>query len=147
MPLRRLAAALVLVFAVHAGWIVSTGLADAPRAADVAVVLGTTALPDGRLSDRLEARTSAALALYRDGLVRRVLVSGATGSEGVNEAEAMARGRRRRGHAPRAHAVGTPRIVVNRAGDSGALRLHLPRRVGARRLEAGGCRPPQRPPP
>ena len=90
MPLRRLTAALALLVAVHAGWIVSTGLADAPRAADVAVVLGTTALPDGRLSDRLEARTSAALALYRDGLVRRVLVSGATGSEGVNEAEAMA---------------------------------------------------------
>ncbi|MDP2314327.1 MAG: YdcF family protein [Pseudomonadota bacterium] len=88
-PHRYLLAALLVLLA-HAGWLVSDGLADDPRPADVAVVLGTTANPDGTLSERLEARTAAALVLYEDQLVRRILVSGATGAEGVNEADAMA---------------------------------------------------------
>ena len=88
-PHRYVFAAVLLLLA-HAGWVVADGLADDPRPADVAVVLGTTANPDGTLSERLAARTGAALALYEDQMVRRILVSGATGAEGVNEAEAMA---------------------------------------------------------
>lgn len=57
--------------------------------ADVAVVLGNTVNPDGTLSPRLEARMSAALRLYERNWVRYVLVSGATGVEGLNEAEVM----------------------------------------------------------
>jgi len=88
-PHRYLLAAALLVLS-HAGWLVADGLTDDARPADVAVVLGTTANPDGTLSPRLEARTGAALALYEQQRVRRILVSGATGEEGVNEAQAMA---------------------------------------------------------
>lgn len=90
MRLHRYVLAALLVLLVHVGWLVGDGLAGNAPPADVAVVLGTTANPDGTLSERLHARTSAALALYNDGTVRRILVSGATGVEGVNEAEAMA---------------------------------------------------------
>lgn len=57
--------------------------------ADVAVVLGNTVNRDGTLSPRLEARMSAALALYHRHWVRYIMVSGATGVEGLNEAEVM----------------------------------------------------------
>ncbi|MFN7146467.1 MAG: ElyC/SanA/YdcF family protein, partial [Myxococcota bacterium] len=86
----HLAATASAAFLLHAAGIAVVGLSDAPAPADVAVVLGTTVWPDGTLSERLEARTAAALALYEQGMVRRVLVSGATGVEGVNEADAMA---------------------------------------------------------
>ncbi len=103
----RLAAAALLLFCAHAAWIVVDGLADDPLPADVAVVLGTTVWPDGTLSERLEARTAAALRLYEDGLVRRVLVSGATGVEGHNEAEVMADWLVARG-VPRRHVLVDP---------------------------------------
>lgn len=85
---RTLLAALALV-ALH----VAALLADAPlhpaHSADVAVVLGNTVNPDGTLSPRLEARMTAALDLYDRRWVRFVLVTGATGEEGLNEAEVM----------------------------------------------------------
>jgi vancomycin permeability regulator SanA len=89
MRSRRLLLALSALLLAHVAWIVGDGLADDPHTADVAVVLGTTANPDGSLSPRLEARTAAALGLYDQGVVENILVSGATGVEGVNEAEAM----------------------------------------------------------
>jgi len=87
--LRRTLLAILVLCAVHVGVL----LADAPRhparSADVAIVLGNTVNPDGTLSPRLEARMLAALDLYERNWVRYVLVSGATGEEGLNEAEVM----------------------------------------------------------
>jgi vancomycin permeability regulator SanA len=143
---RPVLAALVVLLA-HVVWLVADGLSnsslsDTALPADVAVVLGTTANPDGTLSERLEARTGAALALYDDGMVRRILVSGATGIEGVNEAEAMAAWLVARG-VPRRHVLVDPegwntwetalhtRALLDEAGLSTVVAVtsyyHLPR--------------------
>lgn len=64
------------------------GSTDYRRQAQVAVVLGARAYPDGTLSLALEDRMRTACGLFREGLVPRLLVSG--GQDGrVNEAEAM----------------------------------------------------------
>lgn len=87
--MRRLLPSAVLVLVAHLAFVTGEGFTADPAPADVAVVLGTTVNPDGTLSERLLPRVEAARALYEAGTVRRVLVSGATGVEGVNEAEAM----------------------------------------------------------
>lgn len=65
------------------------GLSDHVEAADAVVVPGNTVHPDGRLSSRLEGRLDAALAVFRAGNCKVILVSGARGVEGVDESEAM----------------------------------------------------------
>jgi uncharacterized SAM-binding protein YcdF (DUF218 family) len=65
------------------------GNTDYRRPADVAIVFGARVYKDGRLSDALEDRIRTACALYRDGLVRRIAVSGGPGSGAVTEAAAM----------------------------------------------------------
>ncbi|MBC7822145.1 MAG: YdcF family protein [Planctomycetaceae bacterium] len=69
--------------------VLTFGSTDYRRDADVAVVLGARVFPDGRLSLALSDRLDTAAELFREGRVRFVLVSGATGVEGVNEAGAM----------------------------------------------------------
>ena len=69
----------------------AAGLADHVEPADAAVVPGNTVYPDGTPSDRLKGRLDAALALFQAGHCRLVVVSGGTGVEGVDEAEAMKR--------------------------------------------------------
>lgn len=53
------------------------------------VVPGNTVYPDGTLSDRLKGRLDAAFDIYRAGNCQVVFVSGAVGSEGVDESAAM----------------------------------------------------------
>ena len=65
------------------------GNTDYRRPADIAIVFGARVYHDGRLSDALEDRIRTACALYRDGLVRRIAVSGGRGSGAVTEAAAM----------------------------------------------------------
>lgn len=65
------------------------GLTDHTPPSDVAIVLGSKVGPDGRLSPRLAGRTARGLELYRAGVVRELIVSGATGPEGADEALAM----------------------------------------------------------
>ena len=71
--------------------VLSFGSTDYRRDADVAVVLGARVYPDGPLSLALSDRLDTAVELFREGRVRFVLVSGATGVEGINEATAMRR--------------------------------------------------------
>lgn len=87
--MRRLLATVSLLLAAHLAFVTGEGFTADPAPADVAVVLGTTVNPDRTPSDRLRVRLEAARALHDDGTVRYVLVSGATGVEGVDEAEAM----------------------------------------------------------
>lgn len=87
--LRRVVLAGVAAFALAAGLIVADGLRDELGPADVAIVLGTTANPDGTPSPRLAARLDAADALYDRGVVRHVIVSGGVGIEGVDESDVM----------------------------------------------------------
>ncbi len=62
-----------------------------PNDSEVGVVYGNKVEPDtGLPSQRLKARLDAALTLYNQGLIKRILVSGGIGSEGFDEAKVMA---------------------------------------------------------
>lgn len=67
------------------------GKTDYRRHADAAVVFGARAYEDGTPSDALKDRVSTACALYRDGLVPRLIFSGGPGDGPVHEPEAMRR--------------------------------------------------------
>jgi uncharacterized SAM-binding protein YcdF (DUF218 family) len=88
---RRVLLAGMGVFALAAALIVVSGLRDDIHPADVAVVLGTTANPDGTPSPRLAARLDAAAGLYARRVVGNVIVSGGVGVEGVDESAVMKR--------------------------------------------------------
>lgn len=65
------------------------GLHDEIGVADLGVVLGNTVYPDGTPSPRLAARLDRTLELYHQGAFPRILVSGAIGKEGKDEAVVM----------------------------------------------------------
>jgi vancomycin permeability regulator SanA len=65
------------------------GLHDEIGTADLGVVLGNTVNVDGSPSPRLAARLDRTLELYRQGAFPLVLVSGALGKEGHDEASVM----------------------------------------------------------
>jgi len=65
------------------------GKTDYRRPADAAVVLGARVYADGRLSDALADRVRTACQLYREGLVRRLILSGGPGDGAIHETEAM----------------------------------------------------------
>jgi vancomycin permeability regulator SanA len=76
-------------FALGVTLLVWDGLHDDIGSADLGVVLGNTVSPDGAPSPRLAARLDRALELHREGVFHLVLVSGATGKEGRDEAQVM----------------------------------------------------------
>lgn len=88
--MRRLSLLLLLPCLIQILGIVGWGFLRDAQPAAVAIVLGTTVYPSGALSERLQVRLEAGRQLYVAGKVTKILVSGATGVEGVNEAEAMA---------------------------------------------------------
>jgi len=57
--------------------------------ADVAVVLGNTVKKNGEVSKRLQARLDRTITLYQHALCHAIIVSGARGIEGHNEALVM----------------------------------------------------------
>jgi vancomycin permeability regulator SanA len=65
------------------------GKTDYRRVADVAVVFGARTYADGRPSDALADRVRTACQLYRDGLTRKLLLSGGPGDGNVHETTAM----------------------------------------------------------
>ena len=65
------------------------GTTDYRRAADVAVVFGAQVHDNGAPSTSLRDRMDTAVALYKDRLVKKVLVSGGVGDSGYNEALVM----------------------------------------------------------
>jgi vancomycin permeability regulator SanA len=85
----RAALAGTAAFAVGITVLVWDGLHDDVHPADLGVVLGNTVFPDGTPSPRLAARLDRTLELHREGMFHWVLVSGATGKEGRDEALAM----------------------------------------------------------
>lgn len=87
----------VAVFLLATAALVLAGLHDRLAPADVIVVPGNTIAPDGTPSPRLQARLDAALAQFVAGRAPRIVVSGATGKEGFDEAASMARYLRSRG--------------------------------------------------
>jgi vancomycin permeability regulator SanA len=71
--------------------LITFGTTDYTRSADAAVVLGAKVYPDGTASLALSDRVRTAIDLFRQGRVRFLIMSGATGVEGHNEAEVMRR--------------------------------------------------------
>jgi uncharacterized SAM-binding protein YcdF (DUF218 family) len=67
------------------------GKTDYRRPADVVVVLGARVYADGRPSEALADRVRTACGLYRDGLARKLILSGGPGDGSVHETEAMRR--------------------------------------------------------
>lgn len=67
------------------------GLRDEVADTDLAVIAGNTVYPNGVVSARLQGRLDAAIALYREGHVKVLLVSGGIGEEKQDEAAAMKR--------------------------------------------------------
>ncbi len=65
------------------------GRSDYRRPADAALVFGARAYADGRPSQALEDRVRTACALYRQGLVHTLILSGGAGDGAVSEPEAM----------------------------------------------------------
>lgn len=87
----RAAAVAALALCACTVLLIGDGLTDELAPADVAVVLGNQVHPDGTPSARLAARLDRAVELVEQGRVRRVIVSGAVGREGVLEGDAMKR--------------------------------------------------------
>jgi len=86
---RAFVAAVALAVAAYAITVAAVGLTAHARPADMAIVFGNTVAPDSTPSPRLVARLQTAADLYRAHVVPAILVSGARGKEGVNEAPAM----------------------------------------------------------
>ena len=70
--------------------IIYDGFTDEIRTADAALILGNKVNVDGTPSNQLRGRLDAGLALYNDGLVPKIVVSGGLGKEGHAEGDAMA---------------------------------------------------------
>ena len=87
--LKRLVLVLAVWFVLHSVFITVDGMNQPQRTADVAVVLGTTVHPSGNVTPWLEARLQRAVELYRQNQVQNIMVSGATGIEGQDEAQVM----------------------------------------------------------
>ena len=85
------------VFLLATAALVLVGLHDKLAPADVIVVPGNTIMPDGTPSPRLQARLDVALKQFEERRAPRILVSGATGKEGFDEAASMARYLAKRG--------------------------------------------------
>jgi vancomycin permeability regulator SanA len=87
--LRVIVAVSAVVFVTAAAAIVIDGLTDDIHHADVAVVLGNKVEDNGQPSDRLCARLDRAVDLFEGGMFSDIIVSGATGKEGFDEAVVM----------------------------------------------------------
>jgi vancomycin permeability regulator SanA len=80
---------LLALIVISALLIAIDGLTDELHPADVAVVMGTTANPDGTPSRWLQTRLDKAIEVYNEGLVPRIIVSGGREKDGVFEGTVM----------------------------------------------------------
>jgi vancomycin permeability regulator SanA len=67
------------------------GMSDYRAKADAAVIFGAKANADWSLSPSLSERVGTGVELYKEGLVRKLVMSGAVGDSGVDEPSAMRR--------------------------------------------------------
>ena len=143
---RRAAPGMLAITGITLAAIAVTGLSASPRPCGLAVVFGNTVDADGQPSPRLRARLGTALALYRAGTVRRVMVSGGVEQPGGrDEARAMAAWLEARGVPPAAliedpggtDTLETARHAAALAGNGGVVAVtqwfHLPRAMLALR--------------
>ncbi|MFC0426525.1 YdcF family protein [Chryseobacterium scophthalmum] len=76
-------------FVIHTVYIVTDGLSDNGKKADIAIILGNKVNEDGTLSTRLEKRLETGIELYKNHRVKKILVSGGLGKEGFYEGDKM----------------------------------------------------------
>ena len=76
-------------FVIHTVYIVTDGLSDNGKKADIAIILGNKVNEDGTLSIRLEKRLETGIELYKNHRVKQILVSGGLGKEGFYEGDKM----------------------------------------------------------
>ena len=87
----RAACATLALGGIYLAGLAAAGLSASPRVSELALVFGNTVAADGQPSPRLRARLETARALYRAGMVQRVMVSGGVEQPGDrDEARAMA---------------------------------------------------------
>jgi vancomycin permeability regulator SanA len=87
--LKYLLIGLVALIIARAIIIIYDGLSDETEQADVALIPGTKVENDGQPSERLKARLDGGIKIYKQGLVRKLIVSGGKGEEGFEEADVM----------------------------------------------------------
>jgi vancomycin permeability regulator SanA len=80
---------LAVWFVFHTAFISIDGYYDKGSKADAAVILGSKVNTNGTLSERLKARVNCGLALYQNGRVQKLIVSGGLGKEGHYEGDKM----------------------------------------------------------
>jgi len=88
--IRRLIGLVVLWIVIHLIYVTLDGISDYKGSADIAVVLGNRVDADSSLSPVLEGRVDKALLLYRQGRVRRIMVSGGKGMKAGKVPEGIA---------------------------------------------------------
>ena len=71
------------------GQTVCFGMTDYRQEVDAVVIFGAQVYPSGRLSQALAGRVDKGIELYQQGYTPVLIMSGGTGVEGINEAEAM----------------------------------------------------------
>lgn len=76
-------------YLIAAGVLVKQGLKKQVDRCEVAVVLGTQVMADGKPSLRLQARLNKAIELYQAKMFSKIIVTGGTGKNGQNEAKSM----------------------------------------------------------
>jgi vancomycin permeability regulator SanA len=87
--LRYLLIAFIALFIARAMIIFYDGLSDEIERADVALIPESKVENDGKPSQRLKARLEGGIKIYRQGLVKKLIVSGGKGQEGFDEADVM----------------------------------------------------------
>lgn len=80
---------LIIWFVIHTVYIVTDGLSDNGKKADIAIILGNKVNEDGTLSTRLEKRLETGIELYKNHRIKKILVSGGLGKEGFYEGDKM----------------------------------------------------------
>jgi vancomycin permeability regulator SanA len=90
-PIPILAVCLACVVGFPIAQMFCFGKTDYRRPADAVVVLGARVYADGRPSDALADRVRTACQLYRDGLARKLILSGGPGDGATHETESMRR--------------------------------------------------------
>ena len=135
-PARAFLSASLVVAAflcIVAAYIVTFGHVDLRRPADAAVVFGAKVDPDGKPCDALVERLETGIELYRQGLVQRIIMTGAVGPNGQSEPKVMKKYAETRG-------VPASRIVVDEAGSntraSAASCAKIARKLGLERVLA-----------
>lgn len=78
-----------LWFLIHVVLITVDGLSDEGIFADAALIYGNKVEETGKMSPRLKARVDKGLELYKQRIVRKLVVSGGLGKEGFYEAQVM----------------------------------------------------------